>query len=162
MAKNFSPYSMLPLAWFDFSDNAYCIRLEHQHSLRSTPSGRRVVIEIKGHKGYPALLVAKTAQERADWKVNSINTADADALVDLVDKKHVFAMTSVDRPRGLGAFYFALEIRRGRDYAFIKRDVLTADSEARDLGGFISVVRRLFEFAGVPESEIFFGPTKPE
>ena len=157
MAQRFARYQALPLAWFDFAENAYCIRLLHVHSLSSAPNDRGVVIELRGYKGLGAILLAEVDQVGVRWTAKTISAEIADKILAMTHEGNLFAMATKDKPTYTGPYGFSLEVRHGRNYNFIYRDAPSERAESRGVGGFLAVIKKLIEIAGIADSEIFYG-----
>lgn len=159
IARRFARYQALPLAWFSFADDAYCIRLLHVHSFSSAPNDRGVVIELRGYKGLSAMLLVKVEQVGDKWTSKTIAAEVPEKLLAVIHKADLFAMSVKDKPTYLGPYGFTLELRHGENYNLIYRDAPAERTSVRGLGGFLAVIKALIEIAEVAETEVFYGPS---
>lgn len=157
IASRFAIIQALPLAWFDYRENSFCIRLVHVHAGSSSPTTRGISIDVRGQIGSVAVLTAEVEQDGVKWQTKIIPVAQASELLALVEGNKIWDMQILERPRYMGSYNFALEIRQGKSYNVAIRDGLSEDTAGRGLAGFLQVVQRLVEIADIPPSEVFYG-----
>lgn len=157
IAARFAPYQAFPLAWYDLPEEGYCFRLLHVHSGSSAPTSRGIVLELRGYRGRPALMLAEVDHTGVKWTTRMVSAATADEILDLVDRSRLLDPATQERPRYISAFNFYLEVRIGRRYQYIWRQAPVDDTDARGLGEFLAIVERLIGVAEIPNSEVFYG-----